>query len=98
MALPATLVNEGNVVDDTRLTTQQGDTHSEKNSTENSTSVVLHRSLYHDPLRVISAEGNYLKLSNGQQILDATGGAAVACLGHGNERYFVVRNDAEINI
>ena len=34
----------------------------------------------------MAAKGNYLSLSNGQQILDATGGAAVSCLGHGNER------------
>ncbi|KAK4550463.1 hypothetical protein LTR36_000042 [Oleoguttula mirabilis] len=49
-------------------------------------SAVLHRSLKHDPLRVVSAEGHYLRLSNGQNIFDATGGAAVACLGHGNKR------------
>lgn len=51
-----------------------------------SKSAVLHRSLHHDPLRVVRAEGNYLTLSNGQRILDATGGAAVSCLGHGNAR------------
>jgi adenosylmethionine-8-amino-7-oxononanoate aminotransferase len=50
-------------------------------------SVVLHRSLHHQPLHVTSAKGNYLHLSNGQKILDATGGAAVACLGSGNIRY-----------
>ena len=48
---------------------------------------VLHRSLHHKPLHVLSAKGNYLYLDNGQKILDATGGAAVSCLGHGNERY-----------
>jgi adenosylmethionine-8-amino-7-oxononanoate aminotransferase len=50
-------------------------------------SAVLHRSLHHKPLHVISAKGNSLYLDNGQKILDATGGAAVSCLGHGNERY-----------
>ena len=50
-------------------------------------SAVLHRSLHHKPLHVISAKGNSLYLDNGQRILDATGGAAVSCLGHGNERY-----------
>jgi adenosylmethionine-8-amino-7-oxononanoate aminotransferase len=50
-------------------------------------SAVLHRSLHHRPLYVTSAKGNYLHLSNGQKILDATGGAAVACLGSGNIRY-----------
>jgi adenosylmethionine-8-amino-7-oxononanoate aminotransferase len=33
---------------------------------------------------VVAAEGLYLILSNGQRILDATGGAAVSCLGHNN--------------
>jgi hypothetical protein len=51
------------------------------------TSAVLHRSLHHDPLQAVSAKGNYLYLNNGQKIFDATGGAAVACLGHGNERF-----------
>lgn len=51
-----------------------------------STSAVLHRSLHHDPLQVVGAERNHLTLSNGQKILDATGGAAVSCLGHGNAR------------
>lgn len=52
-----------------------------------SKSAVLHRSLHHKPLHAISAQGNYLYLSNGQKIFDATGGAAVACLGSGNARY-----------
>jgi adenosylmethionine-8-amino-7-oxononanoate aminotransferase len=50
-------------------------------------SAVLHRSLHHKPLHAITARGNYLYLSNGQKIFDATGGAAVACLGSGNQRY-----------
>lgn len=50
-------------------------------------SAVLHRSLHHEPLHAISAKGNYLYLSNGQKIFDATGGAAVACLGSGDQRY-----------
>ena len=54
---------------------------------KSSGSAVLHRSLHHEPLHAISAKGNYLYLSNGQKIFDATGGAAVACLGSGNERY-----------
>ncbi|KAF2756952.1 PLP-dependent transferase [Pseudovirgaria hyperparasitica] len=49
-------------------------------------SAVLHRSLHEDPITVIRASGNYLYTSNGQKILDATGGAAVSCLGHGDER------------
>jgi 4-aminobutyrate aminotransferase-like enzyme len=50
-------------------------------------SAVLHRSLHHKPLHVTSAKGNLLYLSNGQAIFDATGGAAVACLGSGDTRY-----------
>jgi adenosylmethionine-8-amino-7-oxononanoate aminotransferase len=34
---------------------------------------------------VVSAKGNYIELSNGQTVFDATGGAAVSCHGHGNE-------------
>ncbi|KAF2157667.1 PLP-dependent transferase [Myriangium duriaei CBS 260.36] len=49
-------------------------------------SAVLHRSLHRAPLKVLSASGHHLHLSNGQRILDATGGAAVACLGHANPR------------
>lgn len=47
-------------------------------------SAVLHRSLHEAPKTVVRAYGPYLALDNGQTILDATGGAAVACLGHGN--------------
>lgn len=49
-------------------------------------SAVLHRNLHHEPHKVVGAKGLYMQLSNGQTILDATGGAAVSCLGHGNER------------
>lgn len=49
-------------------------------------SSVLHRSLHHQPLHAISAQGYYLYLNNGQKVFDATGGAAVACLGSSNER------------
>jgi adenosylmethionine-8-amino-7-oxononanoate aminotransferase len=47
-------------------------------------SAVLHRSLHENPVQVVSASGVWLHLSNGRRILDATAGAAVACLGHGN--------------
>ena len=42
----------------------------------------------HDPpyLKVDSAAGLYINLANGQRILDATGGAAVSAIGHGNTR------------
>lgn len=51
---------------------------------EDTPSYVLHRSLHETPVQVVSASGVYLHLSNGRSILDATAGAAVACLGHGN--------------
>lgn len=70
-----TLVNNGNVTVEAQT--------SEKTPAK---SAVLHRSLHSDPHRVVQAKGNYLHLSNGQKIFDATGGAAVACLGHGDDR------------
>ncbi|TLD34219.1 hypothetical protein PspLS_00167 [Pyricularia sp. CBS 133598] len=46
---------------------------------------LLHRSLIESPLDVSHASGSYLTLSDGREIIDACGGAAVAVLGHGNE-------------
>lgn len=51
-----------------------------------SSSSVLHASLSRTPPKIISAQGNYLTTSTGTRILDATGGAAVACIGHNNAR------------
>jgi adenosylmethionine-8-amino-7-oxononanoate aminotransferase len=48
-------------------------------------SSVLHRTLHELPKTVVKASGLILTLNDGQEIIDATGGAAVACLGHGNE-------------
>lgn len=45
---------------------------------------LLHRSLLEQPHTVASASGRYLTLSDGRQILDGCGGAAVAIIGHGN--------------
>ncbi|KAI9810097.1 MAG: hypothetical protein M1827_006708 [Pycnora praestabilis] len=74
MSLTA-IINDGNVV------------YASKSDGQSSNgSAVLHRNLHQAPHKVVSASGNYLELVNGQKILDATGGAAVACLGHGNER------------
>ncbi len=47
-------------------------------------SKVLHRSLKEQPRKVIKADGMFLYLEDGAKILDATAGAAVACLGHNN--------------
>jgi adenosylmethionine-8-amino-7-oxononanoate aminotransferase len=49
------------------------------------TSRVLHRSGGAPPIAA-SGEGIYLHLADGRKIIDASGGAAVACLGHGNRR------------
>ncbi|KAL6243025.1 hypothetical protein RBB50_010125 [Rhinocladiella similis] len=46
---------------------------------------LLHRSLRQAPYLVTSAKGLTISLSDGRTVLDACGGAAVACLGHGNE-------------
>ena len=49
------------------------------------TSRVLHRSGAIPPTAV-GGEGIYLHLADGTKIIDGSGGAAVACLGHGNQR------------
>lgn len=83
MSPPAPLLNEGNAVIPPLLRANKS---ALTNGNSKVKSAVLHRSLTSDPLKVVSAFGNYLHLSNGQSILDATGGAAVSCLGHGNAR------------
>ncbi|WP_112323353.1 aspartate aminotransferase family protein [Oceanibium sediminis] len=47
-------------------------------------SYVLHRTLTSTPLTVTHGEGNYLIDADGKRYLDASGGAAVSCLGHSN--------------
>lgn len=82
------IVNDGNAVIDNSVS---------PSSTRKSN--ILHRSLTSDPLKVVSAQGNYLHLSNGQKILDATGGAAVSCLGHGDSRVAaaIAKQQAEVS-
>ncbi len=46
---------------------------------------VLHRSGAIPPMAV-GGEGIRLRLADGREIIDGSGGAAVACLGHGNRR------------
>ena len=46
---------------------------------------VLHRAGGAPPVAV-GGEGIYLHLADGSKIIDGSGGAAVACLGHGNRR------------
>ena len=52
-------------------------------TTMNSTRV-FHRHLRHTPPVAISGSGMYLTDSAGKRYLDASGGAAVSCLGHGH--------------
>ncbi|WP_339038363.1 aspartate aminotransferase family protein [Bradyrhizobium symbiodeficiens] len=50
------------------------------------TSRVLHRSLHETPPKAIGGEGVYLFAEDGRRVLDASGGAAVSCLGHQHSR------------
>ena len=47
---------------------------------------LLHRSLAAPPPMVESGHGIWLRLASGEEIIDGAGGAAVACLGHGDQR------------
>jgi adenosylmethionine-8-amino-7-oxononanoate aminotransferase len=47
---------------------------------------LMQRSLRTDPPRALRGEGIHLHDSNGRTIIDGSGGAAVACLGHGHPR------------
>ncbi|QPF89721.1 aspartate aminotransferase family protein [Bradyrhizobium commune] len=51
-----------------------------------STSRVLHRSLRETPPKAIGGEGVYLFAEDGRRVIDASGGAAVSCLGHQHPR------------
>ncbi|PSO17943.1 aspartate aminotransferase family protein [Bradyrhizobium sp. MOS003] len=50
------------------------------------TSRVLHRSLRETPPKAIGGEGIYLFAEDGRRVIDASGGAAVSCLGHQHPR------------
>ncbi|WP_270936313.1 aspartate aminotransferase family protein [Falsiroseomonas oryzae] len=47
---------------------------------------LLQRNLRQDPPLALSGEGIFIRDSNGKTIIDGSGGAAVACLGHGHKR------------
>ncbi|KAJ5146717.1 Pyridoxal phosphate-dependent transferase major region subdomain 2 [Penicillium atrosanguineum] len=49
-------------------------------------SAVLHRDTRFVPKKAIGGQGCYINLEDGTKFLDSTGGAAVSCLGHGNEK------------
>ncbi|KAL0944183.1 putative class III aminotransferase [Colletotrichum truncatum] len=51
-----------------------------------SKSAVLHRDLKSQFARTVGSEGNCYVVEGGRKIFDASGGAAVACLGHGDRR------------
>lgn len=46
---------------------------------------IIHRNLDHSPIIAVSGQGCYLKDRHGKEYLDACGGAAVSCLGHGHQ-------------
>jgi adenosylmethionine-8-amino-7-oxononanoate aminotransferase len=48
------------------------------------TTHVLHRHLHHLPPRAAAARGVWITDAQGREYLDASGGAAVSCLGHGH--------------
>jgi len=50
------------------------------------TSRVLHRSLRETPPKAIGGKGIYLFAEDGRRVIDASGGAAVSCLGHQHPR------------
>ncbi len=47
---------------------------------------IIQRSLRETPDVAVRGEGIRLHLANGKVVIDASGGAAVACIGHGNQR------------
>jgi len=47
---------------------------------------ILHRSLRDTPPKAIGGEGVWLIAENGHRVIDASGGAAVSCLGHQHPR------------
>src|SRR3979411_190762 len=58
---------------------------------------LLHRSLRETPPKAVGGEGMWLIAEDGRRILDASGGAAVSCLGHQHPRVIEVlsRRDAQ---
>jgi adenosylmethionine-8-amino-7-oxononanoate aminotransferase len=47
---------------------------------------ILHRSLSEAPHLAVGGAGMFIHMADGRTILDGSGGAAVSCLGHGNQR------------
>lgn len=49
-------------------------------------SAVLHASLKAAPPKATVSQGCFITTGDGKQVLDASAGAAVACIGHNNQR------------
>ena len=47
---------------------------------------IVHRNLREDPPVAVSGSGIWLRDASGHEVIDGSGGAAVACLGHGHPR------------
>lgn len=62
------------------------DINSPKNTAEEQSGVLYRQLRQRAPLNVIGGRGSYLLTDNGLEILDATSGAAVSCLGHSDRR------------
>ncbi|KAI2787700.1 Aminotransferase [Penicillium oxalicum] len=62
-----------------------GTTGNELGSSSRQSSVLYHH-LRQPPLNIVGGRGSWLITDSGQEILDATCGAAVACLGHSDKR------------
>ncbi|KAJ5991734.1 hypothetical protein N7451_007458 [Penicillium sp. IBT 35674x] len=56
-----------------------------QSASNSSRSAVLHRDSQFIPKKAVGGKGSYIFLEDGTKFLDSTGGAAVSCLGHGNE-------------
>ena len=55
----------------------------------------VRRQFIRDYPKVVRAEGSYIYLDNNQEILDASGGAAVTCVGHTNARIAKAMQDIQ---
>lgn len=49
-------------------------------------SSVLHSTLTAKPPKIVGAQGHWFQTSDGYSIFDASGGAAVSCIGHGHPK------------
>lgn len=81
----SSVASMGNLLLQEQRQQQQQQQSAQKMSSPNS-SAVLHRNLHEEFPRVVGGEGSYLILSDNRRILDASGGAAVSCIGHGDSR------------